>query len=208
MAGTPSNAAMGIPRIQATRVHVPIVGTTPLIVHAWSAKAKREMLAKQQARKAPKELRDPQADYESSLYRTETGYGFPSLAFKSAIVSAARLFGRSVKMTELRQFVFISGVPSADRSMLLTPITGEPKMREDTVRIGMGTTALAYRGEFLEWTAVLDLTFVATALDLNSVLSLVDAAGMGVGVGEWRPERSGQNGTFALDETREVETIR
>lgn len=199
--------SVAIPRIKATRIAVPIIGTSSLIVHRWSEKAKRQMLDAQQGRKTPKENRDPEAEYEASLYRTDDGYGFPTIGFKACIVSAARFFGKDVTMTGLRQFLFMAGVPSIDRAQILTPIEGEPKMREDPVRLSMNTTSLAYRGEFQEWRADLDITFVASALDLNSVLSLVDAAGMGVGIGEWRPEKRGQNGTFALDETREVVTL-
>lgn len=193
-----------IQRIAAETLLVPIVGTSSLIVHNWSDKAKRQMLDAQQGRKSPKENRDPQADYESSLYRTDDGYGFPVIGFKAATVGAARFFGKSVKMTELRQFMFFNGVPSADRKQILTPIEGEPTMREDMVRVGMGTD-LRYRAEFQEWRATLQVTFVTTALSRDSVLSLIDAGGMGVGVGEWRPEKRGQNGTFALATDREVE---
>ena len=203
-----TTAAVTVPRIQSVRAQIPIVGTAPLIVHNWSDKAKRQMLDAQQGRKTPKVTRDTQADYEASLYRTDAGYGFPVIGFKAAIVCAARFFGKDVSMVSLRQCLFMQGVPSADRSQILTPIEGEPKIREDMVRVGMGGTDLRYRGEFLDWTAVLDVTFVASALDLNSVLALIDAAGMGVGVGEWRPEKRGQHGTFALDDSREVVTVR
>lgn len=194
-----------IQRIAAETLLVPIVGTAPLIVHNWSDKAKRQMLDAQQGRKTVKEHRDPEAEYESSLYRTDDGFGFPVIAFKAATVSAARFFGKSVKMTELRQFMFMNGVPSADRKQILTPIEGDPQMREDMVRVGMGGTDLRYRAEFLEWRATLQITYVTTALSRDSVLSLIDAGGMGVGVGEWRPEKRGQNGTYALDSDREVE---
>jgi hypothetical protein len=52
-------------------VHFKLVGDSPLIVHAWSEKAKRQMLDKQmkKATKA-KEAKDPQADYEACFYRT------------------------------------------------------------------------------------------------------------------------------------------
>lgn len=200
--------AVHIQRIAAETLRIPIVGTAPLIVHQWSAKAKQQMLDAQQGRKTVKQIRDPQADYESSLYRTADGYGFPTLAFKAATVGAARFFGKSVRMTELRQFLFMTGVPSADGSQILTPIEGEPKQREDMVRVGMGGTDLRYRGEFQEWRAALTVTFVTTALSRESVLSLIDAGGLGVGVGEWRPEKRGQNGTYALDDTREVEVMK
>lgn len=51
-----------------------IIGDTPLITHAWSQKAKLEMLSKQvKATKGGKEARDPQADYVSSLYEMGDG---------------------------------------------------------------------------------------------------------------------------------------
>lgn len=199
-----TDAVVQIQRIDAETIKVPLIGTAPLIVHRWDEKAKRQMLDAQQGRKSPKQIRDPQADYEASLYRTDDGYGFPVLGFKSATVSAARFFGKAVRMTELRQFIFMQGVPSADRSLILTPIFGEPKMREDMVRVGMGTD-LRYRAEFHEWRAVLTVTYVRTSLNRDSVLSLIDAAGMGVGVGEWRPEKKGQNGTWQIDTSAEIE---
>ncbi len=131
--------AIQIQRISAETIRVPLVGTAPLIVHNWDDKARRQMLDNMQGRKTPKQPKDPQADYEASLYRTTTGYGFPVIAFKAATVGAARFFGKSVRMTELRQFLFMTGEPSADRRQILTPIEGEPKMREDVVRVGMGT---------------------------------------------------------------------
>lgn len=198
--------AIQIQRIAAQKVRVPIIGTAPLIVHNWDDKARRQMLDKMQGRRAPKAIRDPQADYEASLYRTTTGYGFPVLAFKAATVGAARFFGKDVKMTELRQFVFFHGVPSADGKQILTPIEGEPKMREDVVSVGM-TKDLRYRAEFLDWRAELEITYITTALALDSVISLIDAGGMGVGVGEWRPEKRGQNGTYQIDDTREIAVV-
>lgn len=202
-----SDAVIQIQRIAAETIVVPIIGTAPLIVHAWSEKAKRQMLDTQQGKKAPKQTRDPQADYESSLYYTDAGYGFPLMAFKAATVGAARYYGKDVAMTTLRQALFMTGVPSKDRSQILTPIQGEPKMREDMVRVGMGGTDLRYRGEFLDWTAELTITYVTSMLSRDSVLSLIDAGGMGIGIGEWRPEKKGQNGTYAVDLGRHVEVV-
>ncbi len=48
---------------------------------------------------------------------------------------------------------------------------------------------------------------MTSALTRGSVLSLIDAGGMGVGVGEWRPEKDGDFGTFRVDQSREVEVI-
>lgn len=208
---TDNTAAIQIDRIGAETIIVPIVGTSPLIVHRWSDKAKRQMLDAQQGRKKVKEIRDPQADYESSLYRiaNEDGvddFGFPVVAFKAATISAARYYDKSVAMTSLRQCLFFRGIVTKADPQQLVKINGEPHMREDVVRVGQGTD-LRYRGEFTEWSAELRITYVTSQLSRSSVLSLIDAGGMGVGVGEWRPEKKGEFGTFAIDESRTIEVI-
>ena len=58
-------AAVTITRIAVERMLVPIVGTSPLVVHKFSEKAKRQMLDAQQGRKSPKVARDPDADYQN-----------------------------------------------------------------------------------------------------------------------------------------------
>lgn len=195
-----------IDKIDAENLQVPILGTSPLIMSRFTEKAKQQMLDAQQGRKRVKETRDPEADYEAAFYRTKEGYGFPAVGFKAATVSAARLYDKSVTMTMLRQAVFIRGVLSDADPQPLVPITGEPRMREDVVRVQRGTD-LRFRPEFVEWSCVLDVTYIRSMLSRKSVLSLIDAAGMGVGVGEWRPEKSGDFGTFRIDPTGKVEVV-
>lgn len=202
-----TDAQVNISRIDTEHMFVPIVGTSPLIMHKFSEKAKRQMLDAQQGRKSPKVSRDPEADYQASFYRTKNGYGFPAIAFKACTIGAARFFGKDVKMTELRQFLFFRGIVSENDPQSLVEIVGEPRLREDIVRLGMSGTDLRYRAEFVEWSATLEIIYVRSALTQSSVLSLVDAGGMGVGVGEWRPEKKGDFGTFAVDPSRDVEII-
>jgi len=199
-----------ISRIGTETVRVPIIGTMPLIVSNFSEKAKRQMLDAQQGRKTPKVARDPEAEYQAAFYRTKSGFGFPVTAFKAATVGAARFYGKDVRMTELRQFIFMRGDISENDRQALVEITGEPRMREDVVRLGgvSRSADLRYRPEFPEWSTVLEVTFVKSSLSRDSVLSLIDAGGMGIGVGEWRPEHRGEFGTFRVDETREVEVLR
>jgi hypothetical protein len=202
-------AQLDITKIDVETLLVPIIGTMPLIVHNWSEKAKRQMLDTQQGKKNIKEPRDPQSEYEASFYRADDErYGFPSVAFKAATVSAARLYGKSVRMTELRQFLFFKGemYPGCNQALFL--LTGEPKMREDMVTVGISGTDLRYRAEFPEgWTTELVVQYVKSAITRESVLSIISAAGLTVGVGEWRPEKNGEYGTFQIDESREITVI-
>lgn len=206
-ASAPEVATIVIDRIEVETLRVPILGTSPLIVHRFSEKAKRKMLDAMQGRKSPKEAKDPKAEYEAAFYRFDDGrYGFPATGLKLATVGAARFYGKDVKMTELRQFIFMRGEVGTD-GIQLVEIEGEPIMREDVVRLSQTSTDLRYRPEFREWRTSVEVIYVRSALTRNSVLSLIDAAGMGVGIGEWRPEKKGNNGMFRIDPNREVEII-
>lgn len=202
-----------IARIDAETLQVPIIGTAPLIVHNFSEKSRRQMLEAQQGKKKVKEIRDPRAEYESAFYRIADDdgerYGFPVTAFKAATTGAARFYDKSVTMTALRQFMFMRGIMTKADPQMLVEIHGEPEMREDVVRLGGASRSadLRYRPMFPEWTCVLQVSYVKSSIDRNSILSLIDAGGMGIGVGEWRPEKRGEFGTYAVDKARELVII-
>lgn len=123
-------------------------------------------------------------------------------AFKAATVKGGgRLFGKSVKMTELRQLLtFLPDGVGVDGTQLARLVTGEPVMREDMVRVGMGTADIRYRAEYPDWSATLSIAYVPSIIDLGSVVALVDAGGTN-GIGEWRPEKSGSYGTYEVQES-------
>jgi hypothetical protein len=181
-----------VPGIDILRVNVRIVGMSELVMHAWSEKAKKAMLDKQMGKAAQKRsVKDPQQDYEEAFYRLPDGRPcFPSIAFKAAIVSAARQVD-GLPMTFLRGALHIDGE--------FVPIEGEPRMREDTVRVGQGTADLRYRPGFPEWSATLPIRLNRRALTLEQLLALIDQAGFSVGVGEFRPEKDGAWGMFRVD---------
>lgn len=202
-----SEATIEIQRIGTETLRVPITGLAPLVVHKFSEKAKRMMLDNMQGKKSPKEPKNPRAEYEAAFYRLKDGgYGFPALAFKAATVGGARFYS-GVTMTALKQFLFFRG-ELGDDGRALVRISGEPEMREDVVTVGRGGTDLRYRPQFIPWSAWLEVTYVTSALTQGSVVSLIEAGGMGVGIGEWRPERDGDFGTYMVDPDREIEIIK
>ena len=196
---------VSINRIETESVEVPIVGTAPLIVSKFSEKAKRQMLDNMQGRKTPREHKDPEADYDAAFYRHDDGgYGFPVIAFKQATVGGCRFFGKRMPMTLARQAIFFNAEWSKADGQKLARIDGSPHMREDVVRVGTAGTDLRYRPEFTEWTTTVEVIFARSMLTRETVLSLIEAGGMGVGVGEWRPQRNGDFGTYTIDPTREL----
>lgn len=197
-----------IDRIAEETIGVPIIGVSPLIMHRFSEKAKRQMLDAAQGKQTPKQPKDPLAEYTAAFYRlADEGFGMPADAFKQATVGAARFYGKSVSMTALKQFVFVRGELGDDGRALVRIDSDEPRMREDVVRVGRGGTDLRYRPEFFPWRATLIVTYFTSVITRDSVLSLIDAGGMAIGVGEWRPERDGTFGTYRVDPERELEIL-
>jgi len=165
-----------------------LVGTSSLICHAWSDKAKKMMLDKQMKKATTgKAAKDPEQDYNDSLYvHPDGGYGFPSVAFKAAAVRAGTY--ADMKMVFLRGAFHVLG----ER----VHIEGEPSMREDMVRVGSGVADIRYRGEFRTWQTTLPIRFNARAISPEQLVNLFQVAGFSVGVGEWRPEKDGSYGMF------------
>lgn len=185
---TRTTSAIELPPLNIQTVTFVLIGDSPLIVHAWSEKAKREMLDKQMKRATKaKEAKDPEADYEACFYKTETGaYGFPAIGVKAAMVSACRFV--DAKMTVLRGAVHIDCETLA--------VIGDPRPREDMVRVGMGKPDIRYRPEFVEWKIPVTIKFNASVISAEQIANLLNAAGFGVGIGEWRPEKNGSYGRF------------
>lgn len=188
MATTKQATAVSPERIDVRRITVRIVGDSPLIVHAWSHKAKQMMLDKQMKKGVQAKLaKDPQQDYEDSLYRLPDGScGFPAIGVKAAAIRGAKALG--MVMVDSRAAFHIDGE--------LLKINGEPQMREDMVRVGMGTADIRYRGEFPEWSIDLPVAYNARAVSAEQIVAMLDAGGFGTGIGEWRPEKNGQHGRF------------
>lgn len=195
-----TNNVVEMKQMRLQRIEVPIIGTSPLIMHAWSRKAKEQMLAKQMKRATTgKEAKDPQRDFEESIYTDATGLpAFPTIAFKAAAVDAA--VAMDFKKTNLRLSFHIDGD--------MVPIVGSaPEPREDMVRVGMGTADIRYRAQFATWGAILPVTVNLAMLSIEQLFNLFDAAGFGVGIGEWRPQRDGQFGRFRVANDEEARQI-
>lgn len=188
-----------------------IVGDTPLITHAWSQKAKLEMLQKQvKATRGGKEARDPQADFVSSLYEMGDGtFGFPATGVKNCILSAAHKdkgLARSSVMAALWiDAQMIRTRPALAGAICDMPLVrivgGDPEMREDMVKIGSGLNKianLAYRGQFTVWAMKIAGRFNASVVTPEALAFLIQESGMASGLGEWRNERKGMFGAFHL----------
>jgi hypothetical protein len=191
-------AAIHLKPIAKRKMTFGIRGTSPLIMHQWSEKAKREMRDKQQEGKKTKtrEKRVPLDEAKAATYKTRDGLiGIPGMAFKSALVTAAHK-DIGIEKTLVRKALFLV---TDDPDKVLPIDHSDPIVREDMVRVGMGSADLRYRPEFTTWTCLIELEVDSELLQAEDILALVDRAGFGVGICEWRPEKGGEYGRFEID---------
>lgn len=196
-----TDTTVTLPPLRIETIRVTLIGDTPLIVHRWSEKAKKMMLDKQMKKaSAGKEAKDPVQDFKDSLYvLPDGGFGFPIIGFKAAAVTACTSIGGVTKVAA-RQAFHVDGE--------FARIEGdEPTMREDMVRVGMGTADIRYRGEFKRWWTTISVKHNANVFSAEQVLNLFSTAGFAVGVGEWRPEKDGQFGRFHVASEAEMRAL-
>lgn len=217
---TKASEVVEIKPIEIKKFKIKLVGDTPLIMHAWSEKAKREMLEAQQGKKKgkKKEHKNPVFDFINSMYwlsdkpdvscdMTEekceklftkainngATFGFPVTAIKQAGISAAYRMGWVKNKMELRGAFFLD----SDENGMIEIKSDVPEMREDMVRIGMGTADIRYRGEFKNWSVELTVSYNTNGQhSVDTIVNIINAGGYICGIGEWRPEKDGQNGMF------------
>lgn len=184
-------------KIKPEMVKIKVKGLSPLIMHRWDEKAKKQMLDKQMKKSVKKEAKDPKQQYESSVYWMDGGtVGFPADGFKKAMVRGAKQLG--LTMTDMRTGFFVHGEYSQKEDRELVPIYGSVSMREDMVRIANNTSDIRYRGQVNNWEATLNISYNSVVVSFDQIVNMLEAAGYGVGVGEWRPERDGIFGRFEV----------
>ena len=220
MAKKAETALFEIKPIEMVDIPLRIVGDSPLIVHAWSEKAKRMILDAQQGKKAgtKKEPKNPTEDFIRSLYwltpmpayftldgfnaAVEAGarFGFPITAFKQAAISAAYRMGWVKDKMGLRGAFFLDGTAGDSGDMV--EITGSvPTIREDMVRVGMGVADIRYRGMFETWAADITMRYNKNGqFSVENLLNILNAGGTICGAGEWRPEKDGQFGMYHVEQ--------
>lgn len=212
--------AIVIRPIDIRKAAIRIVGDSPLIMHAWNEKAKRMMLdaqtGKLKGKKKP--FKNPVDDFVQSIYWMEgkpeypddaseeeawaafesaikngARFSFPVTAIKQAAQNAAYWLGWTKNKMGMRGAFFIEG--NVDGMVEIH--SDVPIMREDMVKIGLGTADIRYRGEFRNWYADLIISYNAAGdISMENIINAINAGGYVCGIGEWRPEKDGTFGMF------------
>lgn len=186
-----------------------VVGTAPLVLNKFSARALEKMAADQAAgstaaKRSKREPKDFEAAWKEALHVAEDGwFGIPAAAFRQALISACRLLGFPMTLAKLSVFVMADGyeVDRFGRTPLVKITKGEPRRTDFPVRNDDGSADIRPRPMWQEgWEACVTLQYDADQFTLQDVTNLLARVGMQVGVGAGRPDSktsAGQGwGTF------------
>lgn len=207
------SVAIEIPQLKMETAVIHVKGDTPLIVHKWSEKAKKEIRDKQMKKATTKkEAKDPVADFIDTLYwldgepeeNTMEGFekalangarfGFPATGFKQCAIMGAYRLGADIRTTVAKAAIIIPCEFIEIKGKAVT-------MREDMVKVG-GISKVAdirYRAQIEDWEADIPVKFCSSVMSLEQVVNLFNMGGFACGVGEWRNEKNGIFGAFHVE---------
>ncbi len=188
-----------------------IVGTSPLILNRMSEKAKHELLMpkgrKNAIEKATTLKHIPLDEFRASAYTLKDGnaptlLAMLSTSFKGALRSAA-LDMPGAKKAQIGRLTYLDGE--------YVGIYGVPKLFMSVTRSAdmAKTPDVRTRAIVPQWACQLRVTFVQPLIRAQAVANLLAAAGLTIGVGDWRPEKgAGNYGQFRLADKTDADFLR
>lgn len=204
-----TNVGVAIIPPQIKTLQLTLRGVTPLVVHQFSAKSRKEISDKEQQKaKAAREARNPRQEYLEAFYMMpgspapETKgarYGIPASGFKRACENVC---GKTAFVTAIaRSFATKAFFILDDGGGMIELKASAPRMRTDIVRIGSfgsKTPTERYRPEFEEWSCIIRVRYNAAAISAEQIVNIFMYAGLHEGWGEMRAGKGGSNGQWEV----------
>jgi hypothetical protein len=190
-----------IPAPNLQQVLFTIRGKAPLVLNAFSQKARDQMKAKQEAGPSAKKgqaraPKDFQACFEGAQHTSEEGWlGFSASAIRAGMISACRVVGFKMTLAKLSLFVVADGFDRVDGTPLVKITKGTPTYVEHATRNETGVCDIRARPMWKPgWEARLRIEFDADMFTLDDVANLLMRVGRQVGIGEGRPDSKNSAG--------------
>lgn len=167
-----------------------IVGRSPLVLNRMSEKAKRQLLfpppRKTTADKAANLKHVPIDEFRASAHQLSDGptlLAIRSTAVKGAIASAALDIPGSVSKAKIGRLTWVHGE--------YLPVYGVPQIYMAVVRMAdiNKTPDIRTRAIVARWAIPIRVNFVEPILNPTTILKLLIAAGLYIGVGDGRNEK-------------------
>jgi hypothetical protein len=183
--------------IQSETLEVIVVGISPLLtrnplgmVSAVGARGQRE-------------IPSPQEEAETSVYRLPDGScGLPTMAFRSCLIKAAAGFKAPKGRASLKGAASHIQMTTELISILDVETLKPVKTFEiDSRRVVIQKAGIIRnRPRFEKWAAKVGIIFDPTLIAGSVLRDILADGGTRIGVGDYRPERGGPMGRFAVRE--------
>lgn len=195
-----TEATIDIAPIKMGRITCHLLGVTPMIMHRFSFKSQGQLLFPKgrinAAEKAEHLKHDPLMEFRESIYRNRdsrepTAVHIPAMSFQKALAAAALDLPGASRAQILRLVSIVStqvnlfGVPQLGMAMTRSSDIGR-------------TPDVRTRAYFPRWCCQIEIEYVSTLLKPNQIVNLLAAAGMIVGIGDWRPQKGGPFGKYTV----------
>ena len=191
---------MALQQFAPVEFKVDIEGISPLVLHRFSEKARKQMRDKKlgvTGRTRNREAADPEAEMNAARYLVGDVDYIPATALKNAIIGAAHK-DIGVTKVDVRKSLFIKAdAMHPDGIPLIVLQAGEPRNFEAPVTVGQSKD-LRWRPMWEKWGVSVKMIVATEGLPLDTLTELNQRAGFGVGIGEWRPEKGGDFGRFQI----------
>jgi hypothetical protein len=201
MAVKKSDATIDVMELNMGTIAFRIRGTTPLIFNRMSQKGIQDLVLpprkKNQAEKASTLKHNPLEEFRASPYMNRDPerpalFHLPAGMFKGALSSAAKDIPGATKA----QIGRLCSVTSTQIDCY-----GTPMIKADVVRMAdiNRTPDVRFRCVLPEWACEVTIRHVRNLVSANAIANLLAAAGVIIGVGDYRSEKGkGDHGQFAL----------
>lgn len=210
MAKAKQQDALVITDVKRESIMIPVLGTSPLILHRMGAKAKQELLFPRRdiGKKRQTLKHDPLEEFQDAPERmpeadAPTLLAVPATAFKSALRGAA-VDQAGVAKAQIGRLTVVPGE--------YVPIYGIPQLHMSVVRQGSGlnkTPDIRTRCIVRHWAAHVPVEYVAPLLNQQIIIGLMQAAGSTQGIGDWRIEKgAGSYGAWTVPDERAMADFR
>ena len=195
------------------RYRIIIGGTSPLITHNGAAGLdtrspanleKAHITSKKGPRTVSEEERLRELECFTSLYLDQwAAPTLPEAALRSNIETAARKLRHGPKV---REGLIVESVEQFDYDKTLGTTAGElARSCQFTVGVRVGTARiLRTRARFDVWAVTFVVETDDELIDQDNLLTWLDIGGRRIGLGDWRPEKSGHYGRYKVEDIQPI----
>lgn len=196
-------STISIPQPSIVVVHADLQGVEPgLILNPFGRKAEEQLLASMQ-KKNPKLRTDknPEREYKERLAEVTVDkkkglYWISLLSFKNAMCRGAKPIDK-LAMTDIRGGVFVEHDGITENGKPAAYIKGTPSQLTCHVR-NKQSADLRTRVLLTDWSYQLRFSVDTSMVSVDQAIAALVNAGVGCGVGDWRPEKNGVHGRWEV----------